>query len=229
MDDFLAIIAGGILLIGASLAPKKSRDAVKDFFTNFSFRNDTGSASEFGNSLANSGATIPNIDYVDINEIARKSVLTEDDIVQLANHIKSKHGFNLDTKLLVSTAYVESSFRAKAVRHERRKDGTIWDSSYGLMQTLVGTARDMYQKGYKSYGLPDADDLTNPIVSMYFGASYMDWLRKNWPNRSEEWYVRAYNGGPGWERTANGPKNTAHYYRKYVSAYKQFSIDVSFG
>ena len=231
MDDFIAYIAGGLLLLGASLAPQKSRDFFKNIFTSQPVSNDlsTGDATQFGNNLTNSGASHTQPETININAFQGSSLLSEVEVFKIAEYIKSKHGFNLDTKMLVATAYIESSFRPKAVRHERRNDGTIWDSSFGLMQTLLGTAKDMYAKGYRAYGVPSADDLMNPVVSMYFGASYMDWLRNGWRGRDDEFYIRAYNGRPGWRNTPNGAKNTAHYYKKYASAYKKFSITVNFG
>lgn len=119
--------------------------------------------------------------------------LTADEVFQLADYMTSKMGLEVDQFNLVAIAFVESSFRPWATRYEPK----INDSSVGLMQTLVGTARDLYGKGYRAFGEPSKDLLKNPVVSMYFGASYFDWLHKSYKGKSLEWYVRAYNGGYG--------------------------------
>lgn len=210
MNDFLMIVSGVFLAIAAALTPKKSREAVRSVVTGSSGSGQGGNA-------------------INVYNLLSDRALTETEVKALAAHIVDYYGFNVDVKLLVATAWIESSFRPWVYRHEKRADGTIWDTSYGLMQTLVGTAADMYAKGYRDMGEPTTINLKSPYVSMYFGAAYFDWLKRNWANKPYEWYVRAYNGGPGWEGTPNGAKNTAVYYQKHVNAYKMFSLDVQFG
>lgn len=229
MDEVFAYIGGAVMLLLAALAPKKSRDAVKSVVTGGGGFHLNTNGTGIGSEYATGFASINPQQSVDVAKLPSNRRLTEDEVRALANHVINTYGFKTTPKDLVATAYIESAFDPAAYRNERRKDGTIWDTSYGLMQTLVGTAKDLYSKGYTAVGAPNHTSLKNPLVSMYFGAAYIDWLRTNWPNKSEEWYVRAYNGGPGWERTANGPKNTAIYHGKFVQAYKMFSIDVTFG
>lgn len=146
------------------------------------------------------------------------SYLTKEQVHSLAQRLISVYGFLVSAQELTVTADIESSFRPWVYRNETRANGTVWDTSWGLMQTLLGTAQDMYNKGYKAMGMPTSDALKKPEVSMYFGAAYKDWLRRSYPGKSPEWYVRAYNGGPGWEKTQNGPANTAVYYTRYLNA-----------
>lgn len=144
--------------------------------------------------------------------------LTFQQVHKLAESIVFGNGFLCSPRELVATASIESSFRPWVYRSERRADGSVWDTSYGLMQTLLGTAKDMHAKGYRAAGVPTKDSLLVPEVSMYFGAAYKDWLMRTYKGKSQEWYVRAYNGGPGWEKTQAGPGNTAVYYGRYRTA-----------
>lgn len=239
MDDTLAIVTGAFLLIAAAVVPKGSRDFFKGLFgkgaeTGVQEWNDqiidiglpaeTPSGSDYANNLTGSGGS-----QIDVTRLPLTRALTEAEVKALAAYIINAYNMNTDVKELTAMAWIESSFRPYAKRDEFRKNGTIWDTSIGLMQTLIGTANDLHNKGYKAFGKPDAESLKTPIISMYFGAAYLDWLRNNWRGKSQEWYIRAYNGGPGWEGTANGPKNTAVYWNKFVSAWKRFSISISFG
>jgi hypothetical protein len=144
--------------------------------------------------------------------------LSRDEVFELAADILRVNSFLGTAQDLTITAYIESSFRPWVYRNEKTKSGAVWDTSWGLMQTLLGTARDMYAKGYRAMGEPTADKLKTPETSMYFGAAYKDWLRRNYAGRSPEWYIRAYNGGPGWEKTQSGPANTAVYLQRYLGA-----------
>lgn len=119
--------------------------------------------------------------------------LSELEVSNIASEINAYFGYEFNINDLVASAYVESRYRPYVERYESKLN----DSSVGLMQTLTGTALDLYNKGYRAFGYPSRQALHNPAVSMYFGAAYFDWLRKTYPNKSIEWYVRAYNGGAG--------------------------------
>ena len=113
----------------------------------------------------------------------------------------------------------ESNYDQKAYRAEPHLN----DASYGMMQTLLSTAqwlaRDM---GYRSFGVPEAKDLFVAEISLYFGTAYLHYL-KNYKGkpRSDEWVVRAYNGGPGWEQSDKGRSLTLTYWNRYLVAKKQ--------
>jgi hypothetical protein len=233
MDNGLFLISGAFLFLAAAIAPKASREKLKDFFQigagdslqgQDSVDSGTGAFFSFSAPQSYDGATLPNNPApkpINVHSLPWNRVLTEAEIRALASYVRQNYGFNASEKGLVTIAWIESSFRPWVERDEG------FDKSTGLMQTLLGTAKDMYAKGYSHMGAPTHARLKNPLVSMYFGAAYVDWLKKNWPGRSSEWYARAYNGGPGWERTANGPTNTAKYYSKFVEASKRFSISVA--
>lgn len=132
-------------------------------------------------------------------------------IRNLAQQTVSKHGFNVDPEMLVRMAKIESSWNPLAIRYEP----LLNDASIGLMQTLLSTARWLAQDmGYTAYGVPDLKDLLEPEVSMYFGAAYVNWLRK-WKGspRDDKWVVMSYNGGPG----ADNPQ-TRNHWAKYIDA-----------
>lgn len=146
--------------------------------------------------------------------------LTLDEMYDLAVHVTQTYGLeNINESHLVTYAYVESSFQPYVTRNESggRK-------SVGLMQTLIGTAQDMYNKGYKAVGEPNEETLKNPIISMYFGAAYIQWLKRNYPRMAyaygnyEEFFIRAYNGGAGWQQSEVGRNGTANYFKKWKSA-----------
>lgn len=66
----------------------------------------------------------------------------------------------------------------------------------GLMQVMPPTARDMYERGYTKLE-PTLANLITKEGSIYFGTAYMEYLASIRGNRSWEWFIRAYNGGPG--------------------------------
>lgn len=109
---------------------------------------------------------------------------------------------------------IESNRKPFALRTELR----ISDFSAGLTQTLVRTAADMHDKGFRRFPRVDfaADDdkysagdirrvtespaarLFNPDHSLYLGAAYSQWLTTHsWYNGTLQWQTRGYNGGPG--------------------------------
>ncbi|GEM_PF-2154910 len=142
-------------------------------------------------------------------------VLTDEEVFQLASTMTRMVGLNADQFIVLATAYIESNFTPWAERYEAH----INDYSVGIMQVLVGTASDLYAKGYTAMGKPSRAALKRPEVSMYFGAAYMDWLRRSYPARSLEWYVRAYNGGAG----HNYSTATGVYWQKFKTAYAMWS------
>ncbi len=147
------------------------------------------------------------------------------DVPALARQTVTRYNLSVDPAMLVAMAYIESSFKPDAFRWEPAR----LDASVGLMQTLKATAIQMFDAGYKAMGnAPDYTELRHPEISMYYGAAYVDWLKK-WHMRrrgttpTEEWLVRAYNGGPGWEQgSASSLANTANHWRKYQDARRRF-------
>jgi len=92
-----------------------------------------------------------------------------------------------------------------------RKEPAINDASYGLMQTLLGTATWLYGLGYTAQGVPTATSLLDPNTSLYFGIAYLHWLRNYGGTvQPDSFVVPAYNGGPG---NPTGPGPQAYYAR----------------
>lgn len=145
--------------------------------------------------------------------------MTVDQVRALAEEKVRLTGFNADPRMLVAMAWIESSFDPLAVREEPH----IGDASAGLMQTLLGTAQWLHDDfpRYRDKGRPQFNDLMDPATSMYFGAAYVDWL-SGYAGvlRSEEWIVRAYNGGPG--AGAQRSSQTKRHYEKYLEARRRF-------
>jgi soluble lytic murein transglycosylase-like protein len=142
-------------------------------------------------------------------------VLTAATVRAFADSAVSQFGFNVDPRMIVRIASIESSFSPSAIRYEP----AIGDASAGLMQTLVSTARWLAtDRGYTAYGVPTLDSLLrSPQESIYFGAAYLNYLsRYAGQARTEEWIVRSYNGGPG-----NTGAATNNYWRKYQDAKRE--------
>jgi len=221
MDSFALIGGGVLLLLAAAMSPLAAFSKISRHFG-------TGVSSTAPGTM--SGATLDNVDLSGLadfqqNQWPKDRRLTEQEVKQLARHIISTYGLNAGQKQLLTLSFIESSWRPWVTRDEPQ----INDKSIGLMQTLLLTAQDLYSKGYTAPGQPTEARLKDPFVSMYYGAAYIDWLKKGWPDKGDEWYVRAYNGGPGWERTPRGPAMTQAYFDKYVREIRKFSISIRTG
>ncbi|MCB9980768.1 MAG: transglycosylase SLT domain-containing protein [Rhodospirillales bacterium] len=148
--------------------------------------------------------------------------LTDEEVYQLANYMTGHFKRSVDQFDLMTFALVESTFRPWVTRYEPRLN----DYSVGLMQTLTTTAAWLYKDmGYRAMGAPSFDRLKDPVVSMYFGAAYIDWLYRAYPEENYEWYIRAYNGGPGHNYNAD----TTAYYNKWIRTAKQKGWPVNDG
>lgn len=142
--------------------------------------------------------------------------LSRDEVRALIEKTTSEHGMIVDPEMALAICKIESGFNPTAIRLEpfvSHIGGP--DTSAGLFQTLHSTAiwlaEDM---GRSFYGKPGLDDLFDPVVSTYFGCAYLHWLGNYRGYRqSEDWIVRAYNGGPGWEKAS-----TDNYWVKYLAA-----------
>lgn len=104
--------------------------------------------------------------------------------LETVRSVKRKYGIDVPDGLILAVMETESSFDPMAYRAEE----AINDASIGLMQTLLGTARQM---GYRG----EEDGLYDPETSIRFGAKYLAYLF----NRYHDWdaVIHAYNEGPG--------------------------------
>ncbi len=217
MND-LYLVSASLLLLAASFIPKSNREALKSFFGGTTTSQPVEDSVDFGTGQ-----------YQDYQEpvktpkqvsFPKDRALSLNEMYQLASHVVDTYGFVKTVESdLVTYAYVESSFRPWVFRNESRGR-----RSTGLMQTLLGTAQDLYNKGYKAVGAPTHENLKDPIISMYFGAAYLEWLKKSYRAKAykygdfEEFFVRAYNGGAGWEKSETGRNGTANYLKKWKKA-----------
>lgn len=167
---------------------------------------------------------------INTNNLPKDRALTTQEVYAVARFVSDNYfSGDIYPVLLTAMAYVESSYKPWAVRNESGGRQSI-----GLLQTLLGTASDMYRRGYNHMGAPTATNLKDPVVSMYFGAAYVDWLFntyssnfKTGTNDYYEWYVRAYNGGPGWEQSERGRSMTQNHYAKVKAAMKKVKAEIS--
>ena len=121
--------------------------------------------------------------------------LTIDRVRSLAERTVNVYARTVDPLMVRAMVEIESARDPRAVRSEPH----INDASVGLMQTLVGTAQWLYDDmGARRFSRPTFTSLLDPQTSLYFGARFIAWLQTHPRNRgTEEWIVRAYNGGPG--------------------------------
>lgn len=143
--------------------------------------------------------------------MAQTARLTIEQVRDLANEAVRRDSLRFDPIILRAMAEIESDRNPMAMRAEPQ----IGDASIGLMQTLINTAKWLYEDmGARKFGEPTPERLFNPEVSMYFAGQYVNWLsRYRGQNRSEEWIVMSYNGGPN----ADNPQ-TRNHLRKYYEA-----------
>lgn len=137
------------------------------------------------------------------------------------------------TPLMLGTVIeIESARKPMAIRAEPG----IEDFSVGMTQTLVKTARNLHDQGWDQYPRPDhlnfdyavtdprrvtespARILTDPRASIYYGAAALQdlyWYNGGPNPKTDEWIIRAYNGGPKYGPTSS---STAHHWEKYQVA-----------
>lgn len=161
-------------------------------------------------------ATTPPVATNGMPQLPSNRVLTAAEVLAGARYICKTYFPLVDPYMLLAMAKIESNFNPTAFRSEPRLN----DASRGLVQILMRTAQDIYTRlKARALGEPTAEKLNAPIYSLYMAAAYVNWLRTyGGKGRSEEWIVRAYNGGPGWENTANAKSMTLNHWNKYRKA-----------
>eukprot|EP00850_Spirogloea_muscicola_P015700 SM000122S25807 [mRNA] locus=s122:306349:309531:- [translate_table: standard] len=170
---------------------------------------DPGVAAEWAARGGGSGSKVP---------MARlpggRPVVTATEMRAVADITINRHfAGRVDPVCVCAIAEVESGRQPLAYRFEPH----LGEASTGIMQVLQSTAewlsRDM---GYRAYTVDWANKmLYQPFVAVYFGAAYLNWLSTYaGKDRSEEFVVRGYNGGPrGIEKAS-----TQRYWTKYLLA-----------
>lgn len=151
------------------------------------------------------------------------STLARSQVEQLARDAAARWP-GVDWRMLVAMAWIESSFRPAVIGD----DGT----SFGLMQVARPTASWLAaEMGADDHGRHLSDsDLLRPEVSMHLAARYVQWLsRYAGTARSEEWIVRAYNGGPAWDSPTRANRalvlsNTLNHWTRYLRAKRDMGL-----
>ena len=90
----------------------------------------------------------------------------------------------------------------------------------GIMGIEYSIAFWLYlELGYRAYKLESVDDLSNPFVSMYFGAAYVAWLAEyEGRERTPDFFVQAYFVGP---KNVN-PQDASTLWLKYEEALSKY-------
>jgi len=88
----------------------------------------------------------------------------------------------------------------------KSSDGLSW----GIMQVTLRTAQEL-RPGTM------VRDLNNPQISIDLGAKYLGKMYTYFLG-NEENTIRAYNGGPGWNKSEKGRSMTAVYYSRFKKA-----------
>ncbi|KAJ6312086.1 hypothetical protein OIU77_013772 [Salix suchowensis] len=140
--------------------------------------------------------------------------LTQTEMKAVADIIVRRHfDSQIQPDMICAIAELASDRQPLSTRWYDKKTK---ETAQGIMQILPKTAewllRDLGYKAYEVEGNPDI--LYRPFVSVYFGAAYIKWLSKfEEEERSEEFVVRAYNGG-----TAKAThKSTLQYWKRYLA------------
>ncbi|KAL5100645.1 hypothetical protein RYX36_004972 [Vicia faba] len=90
----------------------------------------------------------------------------------------------------------------------------------GIMGIDYSTAFWLYlELGFRAYKLESVEDLSNPFVSMYFGAAYVAWLSEyEGRERTPDFFVQAYFVGP---KNVN-PDDTSTLWLKYEEVLSKY-------
>lgn len=120
--------------------------------------------------------------------------------------------FNLDPDLIRAFIRTESNWNPNATRYEAKLN----DTSYGLMQILLGTA-----KWVGDNAAITAEQLANPTVNVLLGGKYLRYLVDKYQGRLSD-VIASYNAGRPY-KTASGKYTNQSYVDKvmaYYSIYK---------
>ncbi|KAG6759971.1 hypothetical protein POTOM_036468 [Populus tomentosa] len=140
--------------------------------------------------------------------------LTQTEMKAVADIIVRRHfDSQIQPDMICAVAELASDRQPLSTRWYDKKTK---ETALGIMQILPKTAewlvRDLGYQAYEVEGNPDI--LYRPFVSVYFGAAYIKWLSNfEEEDRSEEFVVRAYNGGT--KKATH--KSTLQYWKQYLS------------
>lgn len=139
--------------------------------------------------------------------------LTQTEMKAVAEIVVSRHfDSQIDLAMICAIAELESDRQPLATWYNQKtKETTV-----GIMQLSQKTAEWLVSElGYRSYEVEGNPDLLcRPFVSIYLAAAYIKWLSNfDQKERSEEFVVRAYKGGP--KKATH--RSTLPYWKRYLS------------
>lgn len=97
--------------------------------------------------------------------------------------------------VIKATIAQESSFDPSKRRDEKRADGSIWDSSRGLMQLLGRTAKGLGYTGPVGDDVARRGGLYDPATSIMLGTDNLAQLARRFPGEDWPAIYAAYNAG----------------------------------
>lgn len=118
--------------------------------------------------------------------LASNSITTEENLLRIHDQYVSNYAATVP-ELTAAMMWQESRGNPRAISSAGAR---------GLMQVMPPTAKFMYDKGYTRL-LPTLSNLVTEEGSIYFGTAYMEYLNSIRGTRNWEWFIRAYNAGPG--------------------------------
>jgi hypothetical protein len=137
------------------------------------------------------------------------------EVLAIVNRVNAEMGYWHDAHDVLAVIAVESRFDRNAYRFEAKLN----DASYGLMQVLSSTARDM---GYAG----PVEGLFDPETNIRVGMLYLRWVwnflesRLGRPPTYDEW-LSGYNGGVG--NVLRGWRS-AGYVQRFWTAYSGIAV-----
>lgn len=129
-----------------------------------------------------------------------------DDIIQSA-----AKQFYLDPDLIRAFIKTESNWKPDATRYEAKLN----DTSYGLMQILLGTAKWVGDNASIT-----AEQLANPTVNILLGAKYLRYLVDKYNGKLED-VIASYNAGKPY-MASTGKYTNQSYVDKVLGYYKMY-------
>lgn len=139
--------------------------------------------------------------------------LTQIEMKAVAAIVVSRHfDSQIDLEMICAISEIESDRQPLAERYDKKAK----DTTLGIMQLLPKTADWLVRElGYQTYEVEGNPILLfRPFINVYLGAAYLKWLSNyDGKERSEEFVVRAYKGGP--KKAAH--KSTLEYWKRYLS------------
>ncbi|XP_042011197.1 uncharacterized protein LOC121759610 [Salvia splendens] len=139
--------------------------------------------------------------------------ITQTEMRAVAGIVVQRHFVSqIDMDMLCTIAEIESGRQILAKSYNKKPD----EVNMGIMQISPKRAEwFIRESGYRTYNMAeDSKSLYKPFLNVYIAAAYLKWLSSfDNKERSEEFMIRAYKGGP--KKATH--KSTLPYWKKYLS------------